>query len=183
LASLKPASDWAAWLAETAIYLQDIGTAWQHALPAERNEIAVTLFERVTITGDRIEEAIVRPAMAPFFILDSRDVQRKRRASAPHLRYGQPLDVALEDVPAGQSAPPARSHRPARHATSPAPRQPRIPPILWPVVAANARTLGLRQTAKQHGVSHKTVRQIVQRVTGTQTADKDDNWAGKMLLR
>ena len=39
-----------------------------------------------------------------------------------------------------------------------------IPPERWPVVAADARLLGLRQAAKQHGVSHETVRRIVCRL-------------------
>jgi hypothetical protein len=38
---------------------------------------------------------------------------------------------------------------------------------MWPVVAADAQLLGLRQAAKQHGVSHETVRRIVQRVAVT----------------
>lgn len=86
LATLRPASDRAAWLAEAATFLRDIGAAWQAATPEERNDIAVTLFERVTVTGERIEEAIVRPEMAPFFILDSREDLRKRRDSNPRSR-------------------------------------------------------------------------------------------------
>ena len=40
----------------------------------------------------------------------------------------------------------------------------RIPVARWPIVAADARLLGLRQAAKQHRVSHETVRMIMQRV-------------------
>jgi hypothetical protein len=43
-------------------------------------------------------------------------------------------------------------------------RQPRLSPDRWPLVAADARLLGLRQAARQHGVSHETVRQILRRV-------------------
>ncbi len=68
VAALHPASERAAWL---------------DAAPEERNDIAGTLFERVTVIDDRIEEAIVRAEMAPFFVLDNRDDQRKRRASNP----------------------------------------------------------------------------------------------------
>ena len=39
--------------------------------------------------------------------------------------------------------------------------------MLWPVVAADARLLGLRQAVKQHGVSHETVRRIVWQVPST----------------
>ena len=60
----------------------------------------------------------------------------------------------------------ARSRRPARRVAPGTPRQPRIPPERWPLVAADARLLGLRQAAKQHGVSHETVRRIVRRVGG-----------------
>jgi hypothetical protein len=56
------------------------------------------------------------------------------------------------------------AHRP----TVAAPRVPqhrsRLSPDRWPVVAADARTLGLRQAARQHGVSHQTVANIVERV-------------------
>ncbi len=68
VAALQPASERAAWL---------------DAAPEERNDIAGTLFERVTVIDDRIKEAIVRPEMAPFFVLDNRDDQRKRQGSNP----------------------------------------------------------------------------------------------------
>ena len=42
-----------------------------------------------------------------------------------------------------------------------------VSPDRWAIVAADARALGLRQAAKQHGVSHETVRQIVRRVAAT----------------
>ena len=38
-----------------------------------------------------------------------------------------------------------------------------VSPDRWPLVAADARSLGLRQAARQYGVSHETVRQIVRR--------------------
>ena len=83
VAALHPVSERAAWLDETAAYLSDIGIAWQDAAPEERTDIAGTRFERVTVIDDRIEEAIVRAAMAPFFVLDNRNDQRKRWASNP----------------------------------------------------------------------------------------------------
>ena len=46
-------------------------------------------------------------------------------------------------------------------------QRPRLSPDRWPTVAADARMLGLRQAARQHGVSHETVRQIVRRVATT----------------
>ena len=39
-----------------------------------------------------------------------------------------------------------------------------IPPDQWPIIAAEARQIGLRQTARQFGISHETIRQIVRRV-------------------
>ena len=61
---------------------------------------------------------------------------------------------------------PAEPQHPPYGVAPHVPRQPRIPPRLWPVVAADARLLGLRQAAKQYGVSHETVRQIVRRDAG-----------------
>ena len=47
---------------------------------------------------------------------------------------------------------------------SPAQHRPRIQPSLWLGVAAEARQVGLRTVATQHGVCHEAVRQIVRRV-------------------
>ncbi len=83
VAALQPAGERVAWLDETAAYRSDSGTAWQDAAPEERTDSAGTRFERVTERDDRIEEALVRAEMAPFFVLDNRNDQRKRQGSNP----------------------------------------------------------------------------------------------------
>jgi hypothetical protein len=49
-------------------------------------------------------------------------------------------------------------------------QRPRIAPERWPMIAADAGALGLRQAARQHGVSHEAVRQIVLRVAAAKAA-------------
>lgn len=46
--------------------------------------------------------------------------------------------------------------------------QPRIDRARWPIIAADARLLGLRQAAKQHGISHESARQILKRVAAAE---------------
>lgn len=87
-----------------------------------------------------------------------------RPASAQHLYQGQWLDIDLLDVPAQHTTDSAPAPRPPRRVTPRSAHAVRIPPEQWPLVAADARALGLRGAARRHGISHETVRQIARRL-------------------
>ena len=58
-----------------------------------------------------------------------------------------------------------RPTRPLRERRAGSPQhRPNLPRALWPRVAESARAFGLRQAAKDYGVSHEVVRRIIQLV-------------------
>ncbi len=66
-------------------------------------------------------------------------------------------------------APPTRSST-----TPPVPQQhrPRLAPERWSEIAERAQYESLRDLAAEYGVSHETIRAVVQRVGGTQLAEQ-----------
>ena len=58
---------------------------------------------------------------------------------------------------------PIPSLRPAQH-------RPHVDPALWPEIAERARHESLRALAAKHGVSHETIRTIVRRMAGDESA-------------
>jgi hypothetical protein len=95
--------------------------------------------------------------------------QRKRRASRAHLFYGQPLDLELATALSGDRATlPTEPDGAQRRSTTGVRRATPIPPERWPLVAADARWMGLWQAARRHEVSHETVRRIMRRLAGAE---------------
>jgi len=60
-------------LARTAALLRDLPAAWAAATPAERNELARLMFQRVEITDDRVTAVVPQVDFAPFFALVETD--------------------------------------------------------------------------------------------------------------
>ncbi len=79
------------------------------------------------------------------------------RATEVQATFCDLLSVATHALVSTPTHDAASSRRAARY-------RPTIPSDRWSLVAADARMLGLRQAAKQHGVSHETVRRIVRRL-------------------
>ena len=87
--------------------------------------------------------------MTPFFVLDTQcDVPRKRRRLDYNVLTPRRVKVVLPMLPMRDGS--------VRVSTV-------VSPDRWPLVAADAGALGLRQAALQHGASHEAVRQIVRR--------------------
>jgi hypothetical protein len=49
-------------------------------------------------------------------------------------------------------------------------QRPQIDPALWPEIAERARHASLRALAIEYGVSHETIRTIVRRMAGDESA-------------
>jgi hypothetical protein len=154
-----------------AAYLADIALAWQVATPEERNELARQMFNSVKIENRTAVEITPRPDLVPFFAAlaaESSNVMtygRKRRGSNPHL---QNLSrghhrVPIQDFRLCPAVVPRWSSRrevslfPRYHA-----RARKLTPDQEASIRALAGTKSLRALAAQFGVSHETIRAVVQ---------------------
>jgi hypothetical protein len=141
-----------------AAYLRELAALWADADQARHNPLLRLVFATIELNDDRVSALGVHPAFVPFVRLacqasgtgsgsdGSWTGVRYRRAHDGRLALAPPARPAI----AGQASPP--QHRP------------RLAPDRWPLVATDARLLGLRQAAKQHDISHEAARQIMKRL-------------------
>ena len=139
-------------------FLADLPSAWAVATPDERNRLARQLLAEAIIDNRTVVAVKPRPELLPFFrdlFIGGSDGDRLRMIDVvvlpliPFL-YPERLLHARRRSGVGRYATTAKG--------------PRIPPERWPEVAARAKYEGLRAVARDLGVSHETVRAIVQRV-------------------
>jgi site-specific DNA recombinase len=66
--TLRVATSQAEVLAQAATFLKDLPAAWEAASPAQRNALAVLVFEAIEIEDDRVTAVVPQPDFAPFFV-------------------------------------------------------------------------------------------------------------------
>ena len=153
-----------------AAFLADVASAWKVATPTERNKLARQLFARVVVRNRTAVAVVPRPDLRPFFFALPRP--EGVNPDGKECTGGSDGDRLREiDVVAAPLVPflyPERLLHARRRSGigryAPAAKGPCIPREHWPHVAARAKREGLRAVAREFGVSHETVRVIVQRV-------------------
>ncbi|MDP9364143.1 MAG: recombinase family protein [Chloroflexota bacterium] len=181
MTALVRTADWAAVLFRAAAFLQDLPAAWAAADQDRRHALARVVFQSVEVAEGRVTAVVPQPDFAPFF-----NVTTFKAAPADY-EEGQPIMAApdrLDSTLAGGSdgdrlreidaVPPPlvpflypervlrarRRHGAGRYAAGT--KRHTIPEERWPEVAARAEREGLRSVARDLGVSHETVRSVVQ---------------------
>jgi site-specific DNA recombinase len=124
--TLRVATSQAEVLAQAATFLKDLPAAWEAASPAQRNALAVLVFEAIEIEDDRVTAVVPQPDFAPFFVkraLDEGLIEendngatgvtpssevmngRKRRGSVPRLLSLQNGVLAFRSQTSGPNLP------------------------------------------------------------------------------
>jgi hypothetical protein len=157
--SLRETDEWEGILAQAAAFLSDLPAAWRAADDAQRNALARMLFVQIRIKDDWVVAVEPQPSFAPFFHWDCQ-VRRLSGGSDGDrfsvLELAIPRRIAVPEVRpqhlrqrCGSSK---RYGRRARKLTS----------AEESTIRALAATRSLRSLAADFGVSHETIRGILQ---------------------
>jgi DNA invertase Pin-like site-specific DNA recombinase len=163
-----------------AAFLADVASAWQVATQTERNVLSRQLFAEVIIHNKEAVAVVPRPDLRPFFFalprVESVNSDGKECTGGSDGERLREVDVTFAPLvpllyPEGIFHEGNRT-RTGRYSTTTG--RLRIPHDRWAEVAARARIEGLRQVARDLGVSHETIRTIANRVgaQGWQSEDK-----------
>jgi hypothetical protein len=146
---------------------RDVKRGWEVVRQERRYQLTRLSVEEVARDDDRVAAVKPRPELAGFFAQDCQsrvctggsDGDRFRESHTPDeaasIRSSFPLVLRRTRRPT----------RPLRERRAGSPQhKPELPRALWPRVAESARAFGLRQAAKDYGISHEAVRRILREI-------------------
>ena len=162
LEGLKGEEELEATLERAAQFLVDLPAAWRAATEEEQNQLARLLFEEVRINDDWVAAVKAQPSLARFFDWDCQARGLSGGSDRDRLREIDAVTPPL--VPILYSYQVLRTVR--RSGTgrySPSANRTSISQEYWPVIVERSGREGLRQIARDFGVSHETIRSVLRR--------------------